>query len=162
MKIELLLHDSGGSPDMNINALDDVRFTLRNNSSLEVDRDFLVTELLIKGSGNGLVPRRDSYIGVNKLTGNGHRFRIRTDNEVEYDEKMFTSEDIQRFFCVGKGSKLDSDFGTMVAVFARPFFIRQSDRFDILDDIVATVGAGNNLSTIKKLQVSVVGFMQYW
>jgi len=47
---------------------------------------------------------------------------------------------------------------SLVAVFARPFFVRKIGTFDTPDDIIVTVQ--DDLRAIGRIRVSVVGFFE--
>lgn len=159
----ILLHDSGGSPDMGIDGTTPVEFRLTNNTAFDTTQDFIVTELRIEATVNTLSNTFDKYVGIPALT-NGHRVQIRSGGSLDYDELLKRVPDIFHSFVIGTGSKFDDKTGSgddsLVAVFARPFIISKADSFLIDDDIVVTVQDDMSASAIKRLQMSVVGFFE--
>lgn len=159
----LLLKTTGGSShDMGINgATTPVVFKLSNNASYDPTRDFIVTELRIEATANTITNGSDKYVGVNALT-NGHLIQVRSDGALEYDENMLAMHDIFHSFSFGVGSKFDLQISSgddvLVAVFARPFFIRKVGTFATADDIIVTVRDDLSSTQINRLQMSAVGF----
>lgn len=158
----ILLHTAGNSEDMAINASGgDVVFKLSNNPDYDDERDMIVTELRIESTANSFSVGSGKYIRVGQLT-NGHLVQIRSDGNLEYDQNLTLLEDIHHAFAFGVGSKFDllssSGDGSLVAVFARPFFVRRAGTFGTADDVIVTVR--DNLLPIARLQMSVVGFFE--
>lgn len=138
---------------------------LSNNPEFDTSRDFLVTELRIETAASSIIiGADDKYIEVSKLENDGHEFQLRSDGNLEYDEVLRTVNDIHHAFVFGVGSKFDlqmSGSGTsLVAVFARPFFLRRAGTFGTDDDIIVSHDEDLSTSSLKRLQVSVVGFFE--
>lgn len=160
----LLLMDSAGNFEQNINgSTTPTTFTLRNNPVYQAhqDQDMIVTELRIEATSGSINVGAGKYIRVGMLA-NGHRFQVRSDGELEYDENLKLSEDIHHAFAFGVGSKFEifntAGDGSLVAVFARPFFIRKEGTFGIPDDIIVDVR--DDFRLIERLRVSAVGFFE--
>lgn len=160
----LLLHNSGGSPDMSINgATTPVVFKLSNNAAYDDTKDFIVTELRIEATANTITNGSDKYLGVSALT-NGHLIQVRSDGSLEYDENLKAVHDIMHAFAFGAGSKFQLEISSgddvIVASFARPFYIRKAGSFGTPDDIIVTVRDDLSSAQINRLQMSVVGFFE--
>ena len=160
----LLLHTSGSSPAMNVNGSStNVVFKLTNNTLYDQTRDLVVTELRFEATANTITVGQDKYVGINALTV-GHRIQIRSDGNLEYDENMLGSHDILHSFAFGVGSKFQLEISSgddcLVAVFARPFFIRKAGTFGTPDDIIVTVRDDLSSTQIKRLQMAVIGFFE--
>jgi len=137
-------------------------FKLSNNPKYIAnnEKDFIVTELRFEATTNAFSIGANKYIKVTALT-NGHMFQIRSDGNLEYDETLKVTEDIHHQFAFGAGSKFDlvgQSAYSLVAVFARPFFIRKIGTFGTPDEIIVTVQ--DNLSAIGRIRVSAVGFFE--
>jgi len=160
----ILLHNSTASPDMSINgSVTPVVFKLSNNASYDSTRDMIVTELRFEATANTMTMGSQKYVGINAITV-GHLFEIRSDGNLEYNENMKNLTDVFHSFAFGEGSKFQLEIGSgddsLVAVFARPFFIRKAGTFGTPDDITVTVRDDLSSTQIVKLQVAAVGFFE--
>jgi hypothetical protein len=158
----LLLEDSSNSFDMDVNGSGTpVLFTLANNADYDPTRDFVVTELRIECVDGAIKLGNNKFMGMNSLS-NGFLIQVRSDGNLEYDENIILTEDIHHAFVFGEGSKFDFIPGpaddSLVAVFARPFFVRKTGTFPTDDGITITVR--DNLSSISRLRMSAVGFFE--
>ena len=160
----LFLQTAGFSSSMRVNgSVTPVVFKLTNSPLYEPARDMIVTELRIEATGNSLTNGDAKYIAINPLT-NGHQIQIRSDGTLEYDQSMFAMHDIFHAFAIGNGSKFQLETGSnsdsLVAVFARPFFIRKVGSFGTPDDIIVTVKDDLTAASIKRLQMTAIGFFE--
>lgn len=160
----ILLHTAGGSEDMGVDgSVTPVEFRLSNNTEYDGTQDFIVTELRIEATANTISNTFSKYIGVNVLI-NGHTVQIRSGGVLDYDEDLLRVPDIFHAFAIGSGSRFQLEVGSgddsLVAVFSRPFVIDKVGTHATADDIIVTVNDDLSSSSIKRLQMSVVGFSE--
>ena len=140
-----------------------VIFKLSNNTGLDTTKDFLVTELRIEYTAGTLKPAGNNYTGIAALT-NGHLIQIRSDGNLEYEENLKLVEDIHQHFMFGEGSKFDVITGpggvSVVAVFARPFYVRKAGTSPIDDDIIVTVRDDMDAPGLERYHMHAVGFSE--